>query len=221
MEFICQNCNKVYKSRVGLWKHNKTCVPKVVEKKYVCSFCLKNFSCRQSKWTHEKKCKSKKEQITASESATITELKNELKILKLQPTIQNNIINDNRIINNYTQNIVISNSPGFEPIDHLTIEQKKFIMNKGLSSLIYLIETTNFDKLKPENHTYCVTALNDKHASVINSETNTITKIDKNTLFDMLLVPNLANLEKMTKNPNFNQTERKEYEEKIKKLKNL
>jgi hypothetical protein len=25
-EFICNNCNKEYKSRVGLWKHNKICI---------------------------------------------------------------------------------------------------------------------------------------------------------------------------------------------------
>ncbi len=108
-DFICANCDKVYKSRVGLWKHNKICVPKVEEKKYICSFCNKNFSCRQSRWTHEKTCKAKKEQVTASESATINELKNEIKILKSQPTIQNNIIHDNRIINNYTQNSKLSN----------------------------------------------------------------------------------------------------------------
>ena len=111
----------------------------------------KNFARGKIRWVHEKTCKAKKEQITATESATLAELKNEIKILKSQPTIQNNIIN-NKIINNYTQNIVISHSPGFEPIDHLTTEQKKFIMDKELSSLIYLIETTNFDKLKPENH---------------------------------------------------------------------
>ena len=26
ISFTCQNCNKVYKSRVGLWKHNKYCI---------------------------------------------------------------------------------------------------------------------------------------------------------------------------------------------------
>ncbi len=221
MEFICQNCHKIYKSRVGLWKHNKICVPKVVEKKYICTFCHKNFSCRQSKWTHEKTCKAKKEQITASESATIKELKNELKILKLQPTIQNNIINDNRIINNYTQNIVISNSPGFEPIDHLTIEQKKFIMNKGLSSLIYLIETTNFDKLKPENHSYCVTALNDKHASMIDTKTNSIIKADKNELYDKVLAGSISKLEKLSADPAFSIEEKTKYIETVERLKNV
>jgi hypothetical protein len=64
---------------------------------------------KRQRWTHEKTCKAKKEQVTASESATINELKNEIKILKSQPTIQNNIIHDNRIINNYTQNSKLSN----------------------------------------------------------------------------------------------------------------
>ena len=29
-DFTCQNCNKPYKSRVGLWKHKKTCITETV-----------------------------------------------------------------------------------------------------------------------------------------------------------------------------------------------
>jgi hypothetical protein len=31
-EFVCQHCNKEYKSRVGLWKHKQTCKP--IEESY-------------------------------------------------------------------------------------------------------------------------------------------------------------------------------------------
>ncbi len=217
-EFKCSQCENIYKTKNGLQKHVRTIHPITnnvkEEKQHTCKFCYKNFRTRQTKWSHEQKCKTINE-IPLAEEVKI--LKAEIKELKAKPS---NIINNTT--NNTTNNIqIIMKQPGTESIEHLSTDKQREIMQKGLNSLTYLIEKTNFDKLKPENHTYCVTALNDKHASVINSETNTITKIDKNTLFDMLLVPNLANLEKMTKNPNFNQTERKEYEEKIKKLKNL
>ncbi len=221
MDYICKNCNKVYKSRVGLWKHYKICIPKEEEKKYDCSFCNKLFSCRQSRWVHQKTCQNKNNQIIEAESATVTELKNKIKILESKPTIQNNIINDNKVINNYTQNIVISSSPGFEAIDHLTTQQKKFIMNKGLSSLMYLIETTNFNKSKPENHSYCVTALNDKHASMVDTKTNSIIKTDKNELYDKVLAGNLKKLEKLSADTEFDPKEKSQYIETVERLKNI
>ncbi len=94
-------------------------------------------------------------------------------------------------------------------------------MQKGLNSLTYLIQVNNFNKDIPENHSYCVTALNDKHASVINPDTNTIVKADKNELFDKMLITNLANLENIAMNKNFTIEEKKEYHEKIKTLKDL
>lgn len=217
MEFICKNCDKIYKSRVGLWKHHKSCVPKEDEKKYICPFCNKLFSCRQSRWVHQKTCQIKNTKLIAE---SVTELKNQIKILESKPNIQNNIINDNKIINNITQNIVITNAPGYETIDHLTIEQKKFIMNKGLSSLMYLIETTNFDKSKPENHSYCVTALNDKHASMVDTKTNSIIKTDKNELYDKVLAGNLNKLEKLSADVEFISNEKSQYIETVERLKN-
>jgi len=62
--FLCQNCNKSYKSRVGLWKHNKLCK---IESKNICQYDttniimmlikenseLKNLMIEQSKETNE------------------------------------------------------------------------------------------------------------------------------------------------------------------------
>jgi hypothetical protein len=226
MEFYCTECNIKYKTISGLMKHKNKyhVINKAENKQYSCKHCAKLFSFNQSRWVHQKNCQLKHEQAIIAnkiESATMTELKNEIKMLKLKPTIQNNIINDNKVINNYTQNIVISNSPGFEPIEHLTIEQKKFIMNKGLSSLMYLIETTNFDKSKPENHSYCVTALNDKHASMVDTKTNSIIKTDKNELYDKVLIGSLSKLEKLSADPAFVTEEKIKYIETVDRLKNV
>ena len=38
---ICSNCNKTYKSRVGLWYHEKKCLPQppIIEKEKIASEC--------------------------------------------------------------------------------------------------------------------------------------------------------------------------------------
>lgn len=239
MTFYCTECNIKYKTISGLMKHKNKyhIVVQAENKPYNCKHCNKSFSFNQSRWVHQKTCQTKNNQIIEAESATVTELKNKIKILESKPTIQNNIINDNKVINNYTQNIVISSSPGFETIDHLTTQQKKFIMNKGLSSLMYLIETTNFNKLKPgslkttrfltllknapENHSYCVTALNDKHASMVDTKTNSIIKTDKNELYDKVLAGNLKKLEKLSADTEFDPKEKSQYIETVERLKNI
>ncbi len=82
-QYICKNCSKIYTSRVGLWKHNKICVPKKEEKIYDCSFCNKSFSCRQSKWVHQKTCNKKEKDLNQEKQNelfnTINELKTKIK----------------------------------------------------------------------------------------------------------------------------------------------
>ena len=104
-------------------------------------------------------------------------------------------------------------------IEHLTFEAQKGVLDKGLNSLVYLVELINFDKSVPENHSYCVTAINDKHASVIDEKTNTIVKTNKLDLFDKILGANLNNLTKISNNPKFTKKQREEYTEKINYLK--
>lgn len=212
----CDLCGFEYKTKNGLLKHLKN-IHKTPEQliddclQYNCQYCDRLFKHRQTRWTHEQKCKlTNKNPLTEQ----IKTLSNEIKELKAKPNIINNTTN--------TTNIqYIIKQPGAESIEHLSTEKQREIMQKGLNSLTYLIEINNFNKDYPENHTYCVTALNDKHASVINPNTNAIIKTEKTTIFDKMLVSNLTNLEKISQNPNFKPGERKEYEEKIRKLKDL
>ena len=225
-KFNCELCNKSYKDASGLWRHNKKYHSKnnnVSEKdnkendlsegkKHMCFKCNKKLANRVSRWRHEKEC-------TALSDLDI--IKNEVKDLHTKIdkiSTKPNIVNNN----NYTQNnIVVSCAPGFEPITHLTNEQKKFIMNKGLSSLMYLIETTNFDKSNPENHSYCVTALNDKHASMIDTKTNLVVKTDKMELFDKVLAGNLNKLEKLSADTAFGTDERLTHANTINRMKDI
>lgn len=86
---------------------------------------------------------------------------------------------------------------------------------------MYLIETTNFNKEKPENHSYCVTAINDKHASMIDCKTNSVIKADKMELYDKVLAGNLNKLEKLSDDPEFKPEEKAKYKEVVERIKNV
>jgi hypothetical protein len=113
----------------------------------------------------------------------------------------------------------VINSPILSSTDHLTYEKRTEILDKGLNSLLCLIEYNNFDKLVPENHSYCITAINDKHASVIDEKTNKIIKTNKQDLFDKVLFANLELLEKLSNDSKYTPNQKNIYKEKINYLK--
>jgi len=113
-----------------------------------CRKCNKKLASRQSRYTHEKTCKYN---IFINDQFKL--LSDKIEKLESKNINSNNSNNGNNNSNNITDNskkIIINYSPGTEPIDHLTIDQQKGIMNKGLNSLLDIIKLTNFDKDKPE-----------------------------------------------------------------------
>jgi hypothetical protein len=213
MNFNCELCNKVFKSKSGLWKHNlKHTIKNTTNKTYDCRYCNRKFNIKQTRWAHEQKCKQTNPVPLEEQVKKLTE---KVKNLEDKPNITNNTTNN-------TNNIqLIINARGTEDIGKLTFEEYREILNKKLNCITHMAEKLNFNKSIPENHSYCVTAINDKHATVINPETNTISKTDKESLFDELLVSYLEKLEKIAKNPKFKNSERDEYINIIKKLKEL
>jgi superfamily II DNA or RNA helicase len=212
-KFYCKLCNISYKCNSGLWRHNKKLHNDIKhENKLKCIKCNKECMSRQSLYYHRKVCK-----INTNVSTDVVskeeydKINNELQILKSIKS--NNNDNQKQIIINYT--------PGTEPINHLSHEQQKEIMDKGASSLINLIKITNFDKNKPEFHSYCVTSLNDKHASVINTNTQSIIKIEKTKLFDTILCNNISKLEKLCTNKCFTISDREVYRNNLERLKKV
>ena len=220
MQYTCDFCvNKNYKTDAGLWKHNnkyhqdKINEDKIKEFKhnkfFICEYCNKQYKHYQSRWNHEQKCKDIHKIPMVDK---INKLSAEITELKLKP--QN-------IINNTTNIQYIVKAIGHENICHLSFDKQREIMKKGLNSLTYLIELNNFNNNLPENHSYCVTSLNGPHASVIDVTTNKVIKTDKIDLFDKILISNLKNLETVSNNENFTNTERCEYKEKLDNLKNI
>jgi len=168
--YECNICNIKYKTRDGLYKHTKnkhnpdkqSIIDINLYKCNKCNKCNKEFKYRQSKWRHENSCKYTNEFLIEE----VIKLSNKIDRLENK----NNNINFNNTIND-NRKIIINYSPGTEPINHLSIEQQKDIIDQGFNSLLHLIKITNFDDNKPEYHSYCVTALNDKHASILDNDT--------------------------------------------------
>jgi hypothetical protein len=219
--YKCEICFKEYMTKSGLYKHNINIhdMKNKIECKYECKFCNKIFNFRQNKWSHEKICKTGNNQPLLEQVKILTD---EIALLKNKSNIinnnSNNTITNTNTINN---NIIINHSPGTEPINHLSIGKQKEIMNQGLNSLLHLIKLNNFDKNKPEYHSYCVTALNDKHANILDVNTQSVIKTDKIELFDTILSNNINKLDIMSKNKLFSNSDREEFSDKLERLKKL
>ena len=223
MTYSCTSCNKTYKSNTGLWLHNKKHHSNndQPEKTNVnmCKYCQGVYSCKQSRWKHEQKCKIKfenknKEEFDKNLAEQVKMLNEKVQILEQKPNITNNNITNNTNIQ------YVVNAPTASTIGHLTFDEQTDILDQGLNSLTCLIEKVNFNKSVPENHSYCVTAINDKHASVIDEKTNTIVKTNKFDLYDNVLTSYLNNLEKLASNSKFTNEQKTKYNEKISYLKN-
>ena len=215
--FICLTCEKEYSSYMGLWKHKKT-KHNEIEKKEInnktCKYCNKEFSDRRNRWRHENNsCKLKSE--TTDKSTNINSNNTNSHNTNSNNT-NSNIVQNN--IQNQTININI-NKLGCEDINVLTQDDIEEIINNGLDCAIKLIELINFNKEHPQNHSFCTTSLNNKYASVLNTETNEIEKQRKIDVFDKVLVYALNHID-MLKDKITNKKKKKLFTEKIKELEN-
>jgi len=186
MVFNCTICNKNYKNNSSLWKHNKKFhledeVKNPEDKSdFKCKYCGKQYVNRNSKYKHQVVCKNK----TTDFENQINELKKQIDEIKNKPTsINNNYINKGTI--NFF------NKPGLEDPSILTEKEVEYILDEELNSVIKVIEYLNFNEKMPENHTFCSTSLNDKHISVMNTETLTVEKKLKNEFIEQLILPGI------------------------------
>jgi hypothetical protein len=216
--YNCEQCNKIYKSRVGLWKHNQT-YHNIVDiyknnqeiainvdtdiKEYNCIHCNKKYTNKFSKYKHQIKCKinnnNQLEKIKLEFNDEINKLKSELEIIKNKPASVTNIKN----INNINKGIINNNKgpvynflskPGEENLSILTEKEIESILEQEMNCLVYMVELLNFNEKLPENHSFCTTALNDKYISTLNTETLMVEKKRKKDFFDLMLNNSLKNI---------------------------
>lgn len=176
-------------------------------KQYKCKLCNKVYNNRQSKYVHQKKCNGNNNDELSKLKDQINKLSIELKEIKTNNKATNNIINNNitnnnmtnsnnTINNNNTYNIII-NKYGSENLFELTDHEMLDLLENNINNILYYLEFVNFNKKRPQNHSFCVTALNDRHISVIDNDTNKINKSSKKFAFDNLLIYGIKNITKL------------------------
>lgn len=215
--FNCIGCKKEYKSYMGLWLHNKKYHQGISEQAStendICKYCDKKLSSRQSRWRHEKTCPIQNESEELKNK--IQQIEKDVEKLKTEPKINNITNNINKgVINNFFS------QPGTESINSLNEKEIEYILDQELNSVIRIIEVLNFSTNTPENHTFCSTAINDKHINVINPETTQIEKRIKKEFIEQLLAPGINKVKMLYEKIDPKNPKRQKYNDKIDKLVN-
>ena len=104
-KFICNKCNKNYKSNRYLIEHEKNC--KGIDE-LTCPRCMMNFATKQSKSNHIKRNNCKHKSIIHARKPNQQNIENIQYVEQLTNNIenQNNITNNNIYINNYFEDLV-------------------------------------------------------------------------------------------------------------------
>jgi hypothetical protein len=207
-------------------EHNKL-IEDETNKNNICKFCKKELYNRQSRWRHELKCEIKNSQENIK--SELVEIKNELKQLKENKKnnkITNNIKVTGTLINGNNNDSgpkIIINKTGTENIDQISYNEVSTIFDNEISSVIKLIELVNFNEYKPENHSFCSTALESPYLSFYNTDTNTVNKERKRYFFEEVICKSIQNHEILySKFKNkFNLSKRKQIEDNIYNLKKI
>ncbi len=193
-------------------------------KNNICKFCNKELFNRQSRWRHELKCQIKNNQEDIK--SELVEIKNEIKKLKNTKTgpttnikVHGNIIGTNTD----TGPKQIIYKTGTENMDQISYNEVSTIFDNEISSVVKLIELVNFNENKPENHSFCSTALESPYLSFYNTDTNTVNKERKRYFFEEVICKSIQNHEILySKFKNkFNSVKRKQIEDNIENLKKI
>ena len=149
-----------------------------------CNYCNKQFSRNYSLNRHiNLRCEIKKQQDNQKEQIfqklldEMMELKKEISELKKSnKNINKGTINNSQNVDNSKNiNNMIDQSQTFniqlvafgkEDYDKLTIDEYKFIINKGFKSVQHLAKSIHFNKNHPENHNIYISNLRDNYVMV-------------------------------------------------------
>jgi len=198
---------------------------------FTCEFCKKTFSRKNNLNYHIKnkcKLKNKVDEKNNEIKFELVEIKN--KIIKLENKKNNKITNNIKVNgnifngnNNDSGPKIIINKTGNEKINQITYNEVSTIFDNEISSVVKLIELVNFNENKPENHSFCSTALESPYLSFYNTDTNTVNKERKIYFFEDVICKSIQNHEILySKFKNkFNSIKRKQIEDNIYNLKKI
>ena len=201
------------------------------KKSLSCEYCNKIFNCRSSKSMHKKTCKTKVN--LADENKKLKEENSQLKTQTVpinNQTINNNngIMNKNNgtINNNQTNtinknNYMYINQVGNEKIN-LTPKEIKLIVSDGLNGAMTCVRNINFNKKKPENHSFYSSSLEGQFCTAINEKTQKPETVPKKEIVDKVLESSFKILEGISIQIECNDDFRERFtDEEIKQLHNI
>ena len=204
MSYDCKRCgyltNKKTNLKVHLEKKNpcepvlhdispdilvQQLYPEIEAKLYECS-CGKKYSYPSGLSAHKKSCKFKSEQIDFLEI-----VKNlEEKIKRLECNSPNVINNDNKVINNITNNLII-NDFGKEEIDYITEKFVRTCLKQQDHGFIRLTEKIHFNDDHPENKNVVLPNKKEPYVQVVEKGKQTL-KPKKEVIDDLIV--NIGNI---------------------------
>lgn len=172
----CHMCNKIYSRSDNLKRHLLIC---------------------NKKNEFEEKQEKMQQKISILENKIELLTKNQKPITKIINKVSGNLINGN---NQDIGNKQIIYKTGTENLDNINYNEVSTIFDNEISSVcslallepqrfavIKLIELVNFNESKPENHSFCSTALESPYLSYYNADTNSVNKERKRYFFARLL----------------------------------
>jgi hypothetical protein len=195
-----------------------------------CEFCKKIFSRSDNLKRHKIKCNKNQTDKFEEIKEEIKELKKEFQVeIKKLKTTKNgpttNIKVNGNIIGTNTDNgpKQIIYKTGTEKMDQITYGEVSTIFDNEIFSVIKLIELVNFSENKPENHSFCSTALESPYLSYYNTDTNSVNKERKRYFFEEVICKSIQNHEILYKKfkSKFNSSKRKQIEDNISNLKKM
>ncbi len=182
---------------------------------HICKYCDKTFKMRQYKWKHEQNCKNKMNLL--EQVKILEEENNKLKNTHLIPlNINNGVINNTLNHTSNIQNNFMINQIGTEKID-LNSKDIRCIARDGLNGAITCVKKTNFNRKKPENHSFYASSLEGQYCTTINQKTQKPEKISKKELISKVLESSFKIIEGISIQIEFNEDLRKEIPKKERK----
>lgn len=164
--YICENCGKEYKSKVGKCKHKKKCLlnPIIIEKKEL------------------EVIKETNEELERKNE----ELKKQLLIEKSKREENAKVINNDNSTTNNTINFNF-NDWDEEKLDHLLNNPNfiKMCLNNPINSIQFYLNNVNFDKDHPENKNIKITNLLSPYMDYMKE--GKWNKIEKNILLPKII----------------------------------
>ncbi len=223
MDFRCKICKKDYSSYQSLWNHNKKYHSKeniscsinvqkhvqkcsnnvqlysILKKSIMCEYCNKEFNNRSTKSMHKRSCIYKNKIIINNEEKQIQNKEQENTNIQINNNTNNTNTNNINNTNNGTinNNYIVIQPNGHEKIDDFSIHEIIKIINSGNNSVVKCTELLNFNKKRPQYHSFCNTSLEGDYFSVVDTKTQTTKKINKNDHINTVLTNSINFINKI------------------------